>query len=83
MPKEDSILIMVRHLFESMKNSVENCDQERVLNTTTNLAVNLDRALLNAGESNNSELQRKLMDIDNDMSRLKGEFSIKCKCMNK
>jgi hypothetical protein len=38
--------------------------------------------MLNAGESNNSELQRKLMDIDNDMSKLKEAFSIKCRCMN-
>jgi hypothetical protein len=83
MQKEDSILIMVGHLFESMKNSVENCDQERVLNTTTNLAINLDRAIFNAGESNNSELQRKLIDMDNDMSKLKETFSVKCKCTNK
>ena len=80
MPEEDSILTMVKYIFESMKNSVDNCDHKKVLNTTTNLAVNLDRAITNAGESKNLGLQRKLMDIDNDVSRLKSIFAHKCEC---
>lgn len=83
MPKEDSRLIMIGHLFEIMKDSVENCDHERVLQATVNLTVNTDRAIISAGELNDSELQRKLMDIDNETSKLKKMFVTKCKCMNK
>ena len=83
MPKEDSRLIMIRHLFEIMKDSVENCDHKRVLQATANLTVNTDRAIISSGESNNLELQRKLMDIDKETSKLKGLFAAKCKCSNK
>ena len=83
MSKEDSRLIMIGHLFEIMKDSVENCDHERILQATANLTVNTDRAIISAGESNDSELQRKLMDIDNETSKLKKVFATKCKCMNK
>jgi hypothetical protein len=83
MPKEDSKLIIARRLFEIMKENIENCDQERILSSTTNLAINLDRAIISAGESKNYDLQRKLMNIDNDMSVLKGVFTAKCSCTKK
>lgn len=83
MPKEDSKLITASRLFEIMKENIENCDQERILSSTTNLAINLDRAITSAGESKNYDLQRKLMNIDNDMSVLKSVFSTKCSCVKK
>lgn len=83
MPIEDVKLIMIRRLFEIMKDSIENCDHERVLNTTSNLAVNVDRAIKSSGESKDYNLQRKLMSIDNDMSVLKSVFAVKCICAKK
>lgn len=83
MSKEDPKLIIARHLFEIMKENIENCDHERILSSTTNLAINLDRAIRSAGESKNYDLQRSLMNIDNDMSVLKGVFITKCKCEKK
>ena len=83
MPKEDFKLIMIRRLLEIMKDSVENCDHERILNSTTNLAINLDRSITSAGNSNDFNLQRKLMSVDNDMSVLKGMFATKCSCTKK
>jgi hypothetical protein len=83
MSKEDFKLVMIRRLFEIMKDNVENCDHERILNSTTNLAINLDRAITGAGGSKDLDLQRKLMSIDNDMSVLKGIFATKCNCTKK
>lgn len=77
---EDPTLTMVKYLFESMKNSVDNCNNKTILNTTENLAINIDRGIIRAGESKNFILQRKLMDISNDMSKLKEIFPTKCEC---
>jgi hypothetical protein len=66
-----------------MKHSVENCDHERILNTTANLAVNIDRSIISAGELGDTELQRKFMNIDNDMSKLKDIFAAKRACTKK
>ena len=70
-----------RHLFEIMKDSVENCDHKRVLSTTSNLSVNLDRAFTSSGESGNLELQGKLNDIYNNTLELKDIFTTKCSCV--
>lgn len=83
MPEEDSTLVTIEVLFESMKNSVDSCNNRTILNTTHNLAVNIDRGIIRAGESKNFKLQRKLMDISNDMSKLKEIFPDRCECRNK
>ncbi len=79
--EEDDVITMLGYLLDSMRNSVESCNHNTVLNVTTNLAVNIDRAHIREEKSEN--FLKKLKDIDKKMIDLKKIFAEKCECQRK
>lgn len=79
--EEDNVITMLGYLLDSMRNSVESCNHKTVLNVTTNLAVNIDRAHIRDEKSEN--FLKNLKDIDKKMINLKKIFAEKCECRRK
>lgn len=72
---------MLEHQLEFMRNSIDNCSHKTILNVTTNLAINIDRAHIREEKSENFLI--KLKDIDKKMINLKKTFAEKCECKRK